>query len=223
MKKLLILFFSLSILFSISCGKIQTRQEINNIDRVIATRLQEIDKNYSDETLKALSVAIRNNVLINNNQDYSSDINEKYLKIVRITNNKTLRTENNDLIEISLNNTDDYIWQKNIRKSDILDFALKNNISLTNLSNIETISNNGKVVSLKIGDKVFDYQILSKQFNLESNQITSISSTKNDVIINGKGKSFFNFFNIEKAEQLSKNNYNYPDILNYFFNDLKIA
>ena len=74
--------------------------------------------------------------------------------------NTILKTENNNLIEISLIESDEYHWQKTIKKSKILEFALKHKINLTNISDIKPVFENEKVKGINIGGKFFDYQML---------------------------------------------------------------
>jgi hypothetical protein len=222
MKRLLLILCVIPILLFISCEKIQKAEPAKNINETIAQKLQAIDNGYSEETLKALSVAIRNNVLINHEKCDNKNIESKYLNIANSTDGKVLKNQNGDLIEISFENNDNYKWQKNIKKNEILEFALNNNISLTNLSNIEDISENGRVIGLKIGNQYFDYQTLANHFNLESNIIESITSSKNEIIIKGVGNNFYSHFDINKSEQLSINNHNYIEILNIIFDNLTL-
>ena len=193
-----------------------------DINKIVAVQLENIDKNYSDETLKALSVILRTNQTINNSETTENTPSEKYLEIVNKTKNEVLKDKNNNLIEISLTDNTEYHWQKNIKKSKILEFALKNKINLTNISDIEPVFENEKVKGINIGGKFFDYQMLITEFRLESNTIENIETTKSEVIIKGKNKGIFDNFDTCKSEQLSNNNHNYKDILKIFFNDLKI-
>ena len=135
------------------------------------------------------------------------------------TDYKQLKNKNGSLVKISFEDSPDYTWQKNIKKSDILEFALKNNVSLTSLSNIEPVMENEKIIALKIGNKSFNYNTLAEHFGLESNIIEKISTNSTEIIIKGKNKGFNNSFDIETSEQLSNNNYNYLEILNIIFSD----
>ena len=222
MKKLFLFVLTIISLTLISCGKLEEKPPVNDINLAVAEQLQKMDNNYSDETLKALSVAIRNNVIINGENGVNNNIDKKYLNIAKSTNGKTLKNVNNDIIEISFQSNDNYTWQKNIKKNQILEFALQNDINLANLTNIEHISEKGRVIGLKIGNQTFDYNKLADYFNLESNKIESISSSKNEIIINGKGNDFYNHFDISQAEQLSNNNHNYLEILEEIFTDFKV-
>ena len=194
----------------------------SDIDKLVAINLEKIDKNYSNETLKALSVILRTNLTIKNEEITNLNPNNKYLEIANSTKNEVLKNDKNNLIEISLIEKDEYRWQKNIKKSKILEFALKNKVSLSNISQIEPVFENEKIKGINIGKKYFDYQLLINEFGLESNDIESIETNKTELIIKGKNKGYFDNFNIYKAEQLSNDNHNYKDILKMFFNDLKI-
>ena len=223
MKKYIIFILSIIILVFVGCTnqaqKTPPKADINNL---VAVELEKIDKNYSNETLRALSVILRTNLTINNQETNNLNPNLKYLEIVNSTKNEVLKNNKNNLIEISLIEKEEYHWQKNIKKSKFLEFALKNKISLTNISQIDPVFENEKVKGINIGGKFFDYQLLISEFKLESNDIETIETNKTEVIIKGKNKGFFDNFNIDKAEQLSNDNYNYKDILKTFFNDLKI-
>lgn len=206
-----------------ACSKQTVKIDNNiNINEIVATKLEEMDKGYSDETLKALSVILRTNLTINNSNTSIATPKEKYLNISKTTRNQVLKNQNNNLIEISLSDNNEYTWQKTIKKSKLLEFAFKNKINLTSISEVEPIIDNGKVVGLNIGKKYFEYETLSKEFGLESNTIESIESNKKEIIIKGKNKGFYNNFDIDKSEQLSNDNHNYKQILKTFFNDLKI-
>lgn len=223
MKKIILTLLIVLTFSFVACGKLEKTKQPENLDYSIASKLESMDNNYSDETLKAMAVILRNNLKVKQDYTFTNNPSEKYLKIVKTTNNKVLRDSNKDLIEISFDNTNEYEWQKVIKKSEILDFALRNNLKLTNLSDIEPVLEDEKVIGLNIANKYFDYYTLAKQFNLSSNNIINIYSNKSDIIINGKGYVFFNHFDIIKSEELSNNNYNYRQILEYFFNDLTLS
>lgn len=207
----------------VGCGKLE-KQESINVDDFVAQKLEKIDNNYSDETLKAISVIIRTNMIVDNETlNSKTKPSEKYKTLTKATSYKTLKDKNNNLIKTSFENSPDYTWQKNIKKSDILEFALKNNISLTNISNVEPVFENDKIKALKIGNKTFDYSKLASQFGLESNNIEKITTNKTEIIVKGKNKGFVNSFDIKTSEQLSNNNHNYLEILNHFFDDFSVC
>lgn len=223
MKKIICFISILSIFIFVGCKNIEINEvKQDDLTIQIASKLQNLDNNYNEETLKAMSVVLRNNILINNEKYEAKQekIEEKYLLIAESTKNLVLKNDNNDIIEISFENNENYTWQKNIKKSEILEFALKNKISLANISSVEPVTENDKVIGLKIGKKFIDYKQLADEFCLQSNQITNISSNKSEIIITGKNKGFYNYFDIYKAEKLSNNNYNFKEILADFFDNL---
>ena len=222
MKNLFLMVLCLFLFGFVACSNTHTKPvSINELNKQIAIELENLDNNYSEETLKALSVVLRNNLTITKN--YSTENpTDKYLKIAESTNKKVLKNKNNNLVEISLENNNEYSWQKTIKKSKLLEFAFNNKINLTNLSNIEPIIENEKVTGINIGNKYFDYELLAKEFGLESNIIENIEDNKKEIIIKGKNKGFCSHFDINKSEQLSNNNHNYEQILNLIFSDLKI-
>lgn len=223
MKKLFIFSFCLLFCLFVGCGEVNKTSSPNLIETSVASKLEKLDKNYSDETLKALSIIIRTNLYIDNKLENSTtNPSEKYTKIANSTKNKVLKTNNNTLVELSLENNESYKWQKNIKKSKLLEFALKNGVSLTNVKNISPELENDKVVGLKVGNKYFDYQTLANEFGLESNIIENISESKTEILITGKQKGFYGSFDFKTAEELSNNNQDFVSILKYFFEDLKI-
>lgn len=222
MKKYFFVLLSFVFLSFVACKNIPKQENLSDLEIQVASELMLKDENYSNETLKAISVVLRTNILVNGSKTYNFKADEKYTKIANQTKNQILKNKQNNLVEISFENNENYKWQKSIKKSDLLEFALKNNISLTNLSKINPIFENNKVLGLEIGNKYFDYENLAKEFKLESNMIENITQNKNEIIISGKNKGFYGFFDIEKCEQLSNNNYFYKDILSEFFDNLTL-
>lgn len=222
MKKLILCFCGFMLLFFVSCKNIPIQDNPPDLENQVAYELMMRDKNYSDETLKAMSVIIRTNLSINSPTKSNFGASEKYLNLTNQTKGQVLKNNQNNMVEISFENSDNYNWQKTIKKSEILKYALKNNISLTTLSKINPDIKDGVVMGLEIGNKYFNYEELAKEFNLESNIIENITQNKNEIIINGKNKGFNGYFNIEKSEQLSNNNYFYQDILGDFFENLTL-
>ena len=124
-KFICIFILSLLTVFIISCSNEPQKASINNnINNVVAAELEKIDKGYSDETLKAISVILRTNLTINNVSKKNQQVNNKYLNISNSTKNELLKNKSNNLIEISFNKNNEYHWQKKIKKSKILEFAL---------------------------------------------------------------------------------------------------
>ena len=109
----------------------------STIDEAVCYDLQNTEniETYSDETKKALSVIYRTNHKIKNdyqNQKYTN-LNQELLDITKSTSNETLSLKNNTLFEINKNN---YLWTKKIKKSQLLNFLYKNNISVANISKV---------------------------------------------------------------------------------------
>ena len=220
MKKYFVIFVCLMLFIFVGCTKTSTSPNFD-IDNEVAVELEKMDNNFSDETLKAMSVVLRTNLKIDQIKPAENqNPTKKYLNITKQTKNKVLKNKNNNLIKISFEKPEEYTWQKTIRKSQILEFALKNNINLTNLSTIEPIKENEKVIGLKIGNKYFEYEDLANHFGLESNLIENITENKKEIVIKGKNNTLKNYFDIQKSEQLSNDNHNYYDILTIFFDDL---
>lgn len=222
MKKLLLSLIILSLVMFVSCKNIPSQEKLPELETCVAAALMDMDENYSDETLKAMSIVVRTNLLITPENKPNFKANDKYLKLASATAGLVLKNKADNLVELGFENNDSYTWQKSIKKSQLLEFALKNNISLTSLTKINPVINNGKVVSLEVGGKSFDYDSLAQEFDLESNIIDNISQTKTELIINGKSKGFYGYFDVKNSEQLSNNNYFFEDILGYFFENLKV-
>lgn len=223
MKKIFVSIFCLLLLFFVSCQKIPIQEDISDLESSVAYELMQLDEDFSDETLKAMSVVIRTNLCIDNSKISSHDASEKYVNITKVTSGEVLKNTKGNLVEISFNSSDNYRWQKVIKKSELLEFALKNNVSLSNLKKIKPDIKNEKILGLEIAEKYFDYSDLAEEFGLESDCIENISQTKNEIIISGKNKGFYGFFDTKKAEQLSNNNYFYANILKDFFDNLRVT
>lgn len=222
MKKIYSILLILSLLIFSACSiKETTQSQSINIDNYIAYKLEQLDNNYNNETLKALSLIIRTNEKLkpsNTNNNYP--ISQKYKDIVTQTENELIKTNGNfEYINIS---EKENIWTQTIKKDKLLNFALKNNISLSNIKTIEPVYLNNSLQGIKVGGIMFDYKALTKEFDLKSDKITNITTNKQEIIITGKDFNNFKYFNIEKSEQLANSGKNYKEILSDFFNNLKI-
>lgn len=227
MKKYFLVILGFILMFFVACGKLEKQTNLSNLETMVASELEQINQNspagnLSDETLKALSVTIRTNLKINQASQAKTNASERFVNIAKQTEGQVLKNKNGNLVETSLENNEDYAWQKSIKKSELLEFASKNNISLTSLASTKPVTENGRVVGLRVGGKYFNYETLAKEFNLESNIIEKISENKNEIIINGRNKGFQNHFDLEKSEQLSNDNCNYLQILSEFFSDFNV-
>lgn len=223
MKKIFSIFVVLLIFLTSGCSKTTNVSNATNLEDVVAYELEQIDnsQNLDDETLKSLSVIVRTNTILNNDfQDKNYTPSKKYKDIVNETKNQTLKINGNvEFIDIS---TQDYEWKKSIKKDKLLEFAYLNNISLSNLSNIEPIYKEEKIEKINIAGNSFDYKKLAENFDLESNDITNIETTNKEVVIYGKNKGFYNKFDYNKSKNLSKQGKNYKEILNNLYPNFEI-
>ena len=223
MKKIFSIIVVLLIFLTSGCSKTTNVSNATNLEDVVAYELEQIDntQNFDDETLKSLSVIIRTNTILNNDfQDKNYTPSQRYKDIVNETKNQTLKINGNaEFIDIS---TQDYEWKKSIKKDKLLEFAYLNNISLSNLSNIEPIYKEDKIEKINIAGNSFDYKNLAENFDLESNDITNIETTNKEVVIYGKNKGFYNKFDYNESKNLSKQGKNYKEILNNLYPNFEI-
>ena len=223
MKKIFSIIVVLLIFLTSGCSKTTNVSNATNLEDVVAYELEQIDntQNFDDETLKSLSVIIRTNTILNNDfQDKNYTPSQRYKDIVNETKNQTLKINGNaEFIDIS---TQNYEWKKSIKKDKLLEFAYLNNISLSNLSNIEPIYKEDKIEKINIAGNSFDYKNLAENFDLESNDITNIETTNKEVVIYGKNKGFYNKFDYNESKNLSKQGKNYKEILNNLYPNFEI-
>ncbi len=211
---LLIIITSLTLC---SCSKNNVAAATVDTNKLVAARLEKLDniKSFDDETIKALSVIIRTNILNGNDEEIVlDDVDEKLYNLASQTNGETLsNNENSNNIEYYLGD-EKTNWKKEIKKTELLKFLSKNNISIANLSKLEINKNDdGTLNNLSIGGKNFSYEMLSSEFNFDSNNIYNISNNKHSIIVEGKGKHFEGKFDINKSKALSKKGSSYKDIL----------
>lgn len=205
----------------VACSKTGYEPTAQTVEHSVSQNLSNIEgiESFDDETIKALSVVVRTNIKNNNlKQDNSNnEINERILFLTKQTEGEIL--SNSDKIEIE-NIDDNYTWEKNIKKYELLKFLNKKNISLSNISNIEpSLDESGKLNSLNFGGKNIEFKELQEEFGLESNKITNIENNVSSITIYGKGKIQNSpYFNIKKAQNLSNEGKNYKELLNHFFN-----
>ena len=215
MKNFFTIFVLIFVLICCGCSTKTNYTSASTIDEAVCYDLQNTEniETYSDETKKALSVIYRTNHKIKNdyqNQKYTN-LNQELLDITKSTSNETLSLKNNTLFEINKNN---YLWTKKIKKSQLLNFLYKNNISVANISKVSTIIDKENNVSkIDIGGKLIDFDIFSKEFNLESKNIKNIETNKNDFVVYGEGKNNIKNINLETIEGFSKKGINYKKIL----------
>jgi len=218
------------------------------MEHTVAYELSNIDINHNldDETLKALSIIIRTNLVNNSSSlNYSNEkVNENqnnfdhYYQIASSTSGKILETNSNEPIlykinsnfnnvdsysnieTLNSNSKDDSNWSLDIKKSKILSYLNKNNISLSNISDITPVfDDNGNLKHLTIGGKDISYSELKREFNIKSAKISNINDNLSYITITGTGLDESDYFDITIANNLAKDNYNFEQLLNHFFND----
>lgn len=90
--------------------------------------------------------------------------------------------ENFDLTETQKIQT----WTKEIKKSEILKFLIRNKIKITSISNIKQEKNeNGETVFLIVGGKKIDFDLIATHFNLTTKKISKIEIKSDKIIIIG--------------------------------------
>lgn len=247
-KNILIIFvFALALVFSFSGCSEKEKIVESSVEAMTLCELEQIDgiENFSDETIKALSVIIRTNNKNDNETNFAYIPNNKRIeKLVEETNGKILVQKNNeDLNENNIaspifigtlnennqikNNKLDYInsegsktWSVVIKKSAILNYLKKNNISLSNISDIKTNNDNdGKLLSISIGNKEIPYSSLKENFGIKSNKILKIENNLTNIVIYGE---YDESFDIYKAENLSSQGNTYDKILNVLVKNYEI-
>lgn len=222
MKRFVNILLIFIFIFLSGCSKSQTISSFD-IEKAVAYNLEQYDKdkNLDDETLKTLSVIIRTNLEINSqNQSQNMNPSEKYINISNQTKDEILLIdEKTHFIDISENQDE---WEKSITKEDILTFAHKNNISLSNISEVEPVYEEDMTKYIKIGGKLFNFENFANEFDLISNKINNISTSNQSITINGKGVGFVKNFDIKTIKTLSNNGFGYKDIINNFYPNSKI-
>ncbi len=229
MKKLISIFCCFFVIFLLfGCSKKESYVPVENLEHRVSSELEEIDniQNLSDETIKALSVVIRTNLLndnqnnknISENKEYSTVHNHIY-DIIKETSGEVLKSSEGLKkfeIEESYSNG---LWEIQIKKSDLLNYLNKNNISLSNISNITPVfDEDNNFLYLVVGGKVIYYNELKDEFGLKSKKITNIENNINSITIYGEGyDSDTAYFNIEESLQLEEDGLNYKELLNHFF------
>ncbi len=229
MKKLNFVLCFIFILFLFS-GCTNTKNldtSANNIDSLVAGQICNISgyKDFNDETIKALSVVIRTNILNNQNNENLSyqNIDEHIMELTNQTKDEILSEINEEIIIQTDKSEKDEIWQTTIKKSNLLEFLSENNISLTNISNIEPIfDENDNLTNISVGGKTLSFEKLKQFFNLKSQKIISVENNLTSITITGKypeNKETFIILDVQKQANLGKD---YKQLLNYFFSGYKL-
>ncbi len=233
MKKFLITIFCFVLFFPlIACSNQNTeiKSDAKTMEWRVSKEIEIIDgvENVSDEQIKALSVIIRTNLLNNPKEaceeekttNLSTEEKERIENLVLYTKGQTLEDiiktdeKNNEIMTYYIKKDKTYKWKKEIKKYELLAFLDREGVSLANLSDVYAVTDEeGRVTEISIGGKNFSYQKLSKEFGLESDQITNLSSTLSSVIIEGVGNGTAGGFELNSSNSTENNNKNYLEIL----------
>lgn len=222
MKKIFISVILLVVLFSVcSCSNknVQTKEISSDeqVELIIAN--SENAESFSDETIKALSVIYRTKIEAGEaselTKNFTSPSNEKIHNLVQKTKGELVQNISpNKLYVINNEST----WKAEIKKSKLLEFLNKKNINLANISSISPeYDDNKNLISLSVGGKKILFSELKDEFGLKSNKITNITSSLSSIIIEGETKKEPGYFDITEAENLSKDGYDYKQLLNHFY------
>lgn len=232
MKKFISLFcLLLTVLVFSGCTKPQKFDNAQTLEHHVANNLENINniQNVSDETIKALSVILRTNLMKNDNNfsnTSAKNYNEVHNKIYDISSQTKgeVLLNDNKLADVEFSDNFSQSWETEIKKSALLNFLNKNNISLSNIKTINpNFDQSGNLINIDIAGKKIDYNVLKQEFNLKSNKITNIDNNLTSLKIYGENTKPENCFYIEEAEDLAKKGSNYKELLNHFYNgfDLK--
>lgn len=182
---------------------------------------------------------ILNGASENSNNSVSSSASQRIAKnfdfAVNKTSNQVLsgfdstkNNKNSSLAELPKNiiiATDSklYTWQKVIKKSELLRFLAKKNISLANISEFKTNTDeNSNIISIVIAGKDIDFSEIKSEFDLPSSKISSIKNNISEIFITGSGIDCPNVFDIKVSESLASSGLSYEQILSYFFDSYNI-
>ena len=235
MKRLFIFIILCCFIFT-GCSKNTTadvvaekQADTTNIDLQVVKEIESLENvnDFSDETIKSLSIISRTN-LMNETQKKSNETynpkNKKIYELVKQTENQILIDENNSQSEnFKIENQKEETWVKEIKKGDILKFLNKNKIKLSSTSNIKPEKDEfGKTTKLNLNGKIVSFEKIMKEFNLPSNNIEYIENNLTNIKIYGKGQKNDQVFNIFEAEKLSKQGFGYEKILKNSQNNFQI-
>ena len=232
MKKFLsiICIVLVTILFA-GCTKPAKYDAAESLEHHIANNIENINniQKVSDETIKALSVIIRTNSL-NENKNFAEnskktyDENHNKIYLISSQTKGEILTNNNSISKLEISEDFSPYWETEIKKSSLLSFLNKNNISLSSISNIsQEVDEKGNINAVIIVGKKIEYNAIKDEFSLKSNKITKIDNNLTSLVIYGENPKSTNCFYVNEAEKLVKEGYDYKQLLNHFFNgfDLK--
>lgn len=222
MKKIFLFLSFFIVLFSFcSCKQKETfSASADETNKTITSLICDIDnyENLSPETIKALAVVFRTN--IKNGKSLNSNNNFFNENIFNLVNQTQKEIIDDVFTEIKISNNEN--WTKTISKSKILEtFALKND----NISSFENIylekDNFENTQAVIISGKRLETSYLKNNLKLKSNKIKRIENSQTNLIFYGNGDEFDATFDIFNAEEISKNNGSYYDIIKYLKNGYK--
>ena len=239
MKRLGLILICICLCFCCSCSKKESNTQVaskqahaSELDKQVAFEIENYKNidSLEDETIKALSVVIRTNILNGeiekkSTEEYSVK-NEHILKLTTETSGEILSKENNSNDSVTIyieDESEPEEWTKEIKKVEILKYLKKKDISLSSISNIKNKTNdNGRTQKIIVGGKEINYNEIMKEFDIPSNNLKSITNNISSITIIGIGKGTENNFNIFEAENDAKNGQNYKKILKNRYNDFNI-
>lgn len=222
MKKIFLFVLSLFLIFSVSaCSNVSEKKQDSESEVLSLLSSTENIDNLHDETIKALSVICRTQVEGNCSMLKTKNKTTNPKRIKNLAN----QTKGECLIlkDISPKNlfvfNGEKTWNIEIKKSKLLEFLNKKNISLANLTNISSDYDEEKnLKSITLGGKTLSFDDLKNEFGLISNKITKITPTLSSIIVEGEIQKIAGYFDITEAEDLAKSGKDYKQLLNHFYN-----
>lgn len=177
----------------------------------------------SDSTEKSNNLGFGDTIK-KNAKDFEFTVNKTSNQVlsgfVRTTKNNFEQLPKNIIITTD---SKSYTWQKVIKKSELLRFLAKKNISLANISNFKTNTDeNSNIISIVIAGKEIDFSEIKSEFNLPSSKISGIKNNISDIFISGIGIDYPNVFDIKVSESLANSGLCYEQILSFFFDSYNI-
>lgn len=232
MKYFKLFFYLLIIPFVlVGCSKSSNENEAINMNYSVAEELSKIEniEELDDETIKALSVVIRTNKMLNNdtvlNKDEYQAVNEHILELTKETDGQILSNTNEPLKISQTVEKEETTWKRTIKKSELLNFLNKNGISLSNLSNINPIfDDEGNLTYLSIAEKNISFDVLKEEFDLKSPTIIDIKNNISSITIIGENvETQTQVFVISNAQEMAYSGSDYKQLLKHFYegSDLK--
>ena len=222
MKKIFLFVLSLFLIFSVSaCSNVSEKKQDSESEVLSLLSSTENIDNLHDETIKALSVIYRTQVEGNCSMLKTKNKTTNPERIKNLSN----QTKGECLLlkDISPQNlfvfNGEKIWNIEIKKSKLLEFLNKKNISLANLTNISSDYDEEKnLKSITLGGKTLSFDDLKNEFGLISSKIIKITPTLSSIIVEGEVQKTAGYFDITEAEDLAKSGKDYKQLLNHFYN-----